>query len=74
VRLKQNFGRRWKSLADLVQHSDGKLSAKDSKKWRAEVRARLTPDSREMRQWDDLFGPDSGRSGGMFNLTRKSES
>jgi hypothetical protein len=70
----QRSGRRWNSLADLVKHYDGKLSNKDSKKWRAEVRAKFPPDSPEMRQWDVLFAVDSTRPGGMFNLIRKTDS
>ncbi len=72
--LQRSHDQRWKRLAQLVKGYDSKLSNKDSKKWRAEVRGKLTPDSRELHQWDKLFAVEPIRSGGMFNLVRKTES
>jgi hypothetical protein len=62
-------------LAKLLRGYDGSLSGRDSKKWRATVRAMLAPDSRELREWDALFAVDTIRqSGGVFSLIRKTES
>jgi hypothetical protein len=72
--LQRNQPRRWTRLAELVQNFDSRLSGKDSRKWRAEVQARLAPDSRELREWDELFATEPIRPGGMFNLIRKTES
>jgi hypothetical protein len=71
--VKREHGNRWVRLADLLRAYDSKLSAKDAKKWRAEVRARFEPHSIEQRQWDLLFPLEPIRQGGMFNLIRKTE-
>ena len=66
---------RWDRLAEVLQDHDARLAGKDSKRWRAEVRDLLAPDSAELRQWDELFAAAPGRPGGMFQqlLIRKTE-
>jgi hypothetical protein len=65
---------RWQRLANVLRDYDGRLGAREAKKWRAGVRARLAPDSRELGQWDALFSLEPLRPGGVFNLIRKTES
>ena len=72
--LQRNQANRWNRLAKLLRDYDSRLTGKDSKKWRADVRARLIPGSRELSQWDELFIVEPIRPGGMFNLIRKTES
>lgn len=62
-------------LDGLLRGYDGRLNAKDSKRYRAEVRAALEPRSPELRLWDELCTAEPLRPGGKFQqlLIRKTE-
>jgi GTPase-associated protein 1, N-terminal domain type 2/GTPase-associated protein 1, middle domain len=74
--LQRDQNKRWQRLVDLLRGYDRHLGAKDAKKWQADVRARFAPDSRELREWDDLFAAEPTRPGGKLQniLIRKTES
>ena len=72
--VRRDQGNRWNRVADLLCDYDGRLSARDAKRWRADVRARLTPNSVALRTWDEIFALEPIRQGGVFNLIRKTES
>jgi hypothetical protein len=74
--LQRDQNKRWERLADQLRAYHRHLSAKDAKKWQADVRARFTPDSPGLREWDGLFAVEPIRQGGMLQniLIRKTES
>jgi GTPase-associated protein 1, N-terminal domain type 2/GTPase-associated protein 1, middle domain len=74
-RLQRDQPKRRSRLDELLRDHDAKLSPKDSKRWRAEVRATLAPGSAELRLWDEICTVEPLRPGGMFQqlLIRKTE-
>ena len=74
-RLERDQPKRRNRLEELLRDYDAKLSSKDAKRWRAEVRAALAPGSAELRRWDEICTAEPLRPGGMFQqlLIRKSE-
>ena len=74
--LQRHQANRSDRLAEVLRDHDARLGGKDSKRWRADVRDLLPPDSPELRLWDELFGAAPARQGGMFQqlLIRKTES
>ena len=74
--LQRDQNKRWERLADQLLAYHRHLSAKDAKKWQTVVRARFTPDSPGLREWDQLFAVEPIRQGGMLQniLIRKTES
>jgi hypothetical protein len=74
-KLKRDQPKRRNSLDQLLRDYDAKLSPKDSKRYRAAVRAALAPGSAELRLWDELCTVEPLRPGGKFQqiLIRKTE-
>lgn len=74
--LQRNKNKRWERLAGLLLGYHRHLSAKDAKRWQADVRAWLKSDPRALREWDGLFAVEPIRQGGKLQniLIRKTES
>ncbi len=74
-RLQRDQPKRRDLLEELLRDYDAKLSPKDAKRWRAQVRAALAPGSPELRLWDELCTVEPLRPGGKFQqlLIRKTE-